>query len=229
MNKIGIILLDNVRSRAYIQKSFKNKINFEDIILLKDKKDMKNFDDYQEKIALEYGFLITESVETTLKNHNTKFTKFDFTDINEPKLIEFLYKTGSEFFIFSGGGILKPQILSIGKKFIHFHPGIVPEFRGSTCFYYSILEQGNCGVTAFIMDKNLDTGDIIFQKKFEKPNHIYIDDIFDAHIRSETLMDVFTEKLLSKGNFKKQNPNNGETYFIIHPVLKHIAILNCVN
>ena len=41
-------------------------------------------------------------------------------------------------------------------------------------------------------------------------------------------MYVLTEKLLSKGNFKKQNPNNGETYFIVHPVLKHIAILNCV-
>jgi len=31
---------------------------------------------------------------------------------------------------------------------------------------------------------------------------------------------------LKKNNFKKNNPLEGETFFIIHPVLKHISILS---
>ena len=35
--------------------------------------------------------------------------------------------------------------------------------------------------------------------------------------------------ILQKNNHKKQDPLDGETFFIIHPVLKHISILNCVS
>jgi methionyl-tRNA formyltransferase len=78
------------------------------------------------------------------------------------------------------------------------------------------------------MDEKLDTGDIIYQKKFLKPNHIYIDEIFDPFIRSETMIDVIQKNLIKKSKFLKQNMLQGETYFIIHPVLKHISIMNCV-
>ena len=78
------------------------------------------------------------------------------------------------------------------------------------------------------MDEGLDTGNIIYQRTFKKPKNIYIDEVFDAHIRSETLIDVLKKELLLKNINKAQNPDNGNTYFIIHPVLKHIAILDCI-
>ena len=80
----------------------------------------------------------------------------------------------------------------------------------------------------YVMDEKLDAGKIIHQKSFSKPSHIFIDDIFDAHIRSDTMIDVLKGSLLLNENFLKQDPDAGETYFIIHPVLKHIAILSCV-
>ena len=79
------------------------------------------------------------------------------------------------------------------------------------------------------MDQTLDTGDIIFQKKFEKPSHPYLDEIFDPYIRSETLVELIKINKLSSSNFTKQNVTDGETYYIIHPVLKHIAIMNCIS
>ena len=78
------------------------------------------------------------------------------------------------------------------------------------------------------MDQELDTGDIIYQKKFVKPNHKYIDEIFDPFIRSETMIEVIQKDLIKKSKFLKQNKSDGETYFIIHPVLKHISIMNCI-
>jgi methionyl-tRNA formyltransferase len=76
------------------------------------------------------------------------------------------------------------------------------------------------------MDEKLDTGDIVYQKKFNKPNHIFVDDVYDPFIRSETLVELIKKDILKKNNFKKNNPLEGETFFIIHPVLKHISILS---
>ena len=78
------------------------------------------------------------------------------------------------------------------------------------------------------MSEGLDVGPIIHQRIFEKPTHEFIDDIYDAQIRSETILDVLKNNLLKKNKFMKQDPNKGQTYFIIHPVLKHIAILSCL-
>ena len=229
MIKIGIILIENERSKSYIQKIINNKIILNDIILLTDNKNSKTYTLEQQTLSLQSGFKIDESVEKILTNNNFNFKKFNFSEINHPELIKYLKNLDSKYFIFSGGGILKNEILNIGKKFLHLHPGIVPHFRGSTCFYYSILKNNDCGVTAFIMDENLDTGNIVLQKTFSKPNHKFIDDIYDAHIRSETLIDVLKNNLLDQENFQKQDDSIGETYFIIHPVLKHIAILNCID
>ena len=142
-------------------------------------------------------------------------------------MIDYIKNSQIDFYIFSGGGILKNEILNSGVKFIHFHSGIVPLYRGSTTFYYSILNEKKCGVTAYIMDENLDTGEVISQKIFEKPDHEFVDEVYDSHIRSETLIDVMKNNLIEKNQFTIQNPE-GITYFIIHPILKHIAMLNCL-
>ena len=77
------------------------------------------------------------------------------------------------------------------------------------------------------MDEGLDTGDIIYQRIFPKPEHFFVDEVYDPHIRSETLIDVLQKNILEKNKFKKQKPSEGNTYHIIHPVLKHIALLCC--
>jgi methionyl-tRNA formyltransferase len=226
--KVGIILTTDNRSKAYIQKLIKNNIILDDIILMNSGNYEKKYSKEIIKKSIESGFDISIPVVKTLKKNNLNFHEFDFVDINNSKLIEYVKNSKIKYYLFTGGGILKKAILNAGPKFIHFHPGIVPNYRGSTCFYYSIINENNCGVTSFVMDEKLDTGDIIYQKKFLKPNHIYIDEIFDPFIRSETMIDVIQKNLIKKSKFLKQNMLQGETYFIIHPVLKHISIMNCV-
>jgi methionyl-tRNA formyltransferase len=225
--KIGIILTPDSRSKAYLQKLIANNFVLDEIIFMNDK---RNSEKYSTKIieqSKKNSFDLTISVESTLKNNNLKYHEFDFVDINNEKLITYLQKSKIDFYIFTGGGILKNDVINSGTKFIHFHSGIVPSYRGSTTFYYSILNEKKCGVTAYIMDENLDTGDIIYQKSFSKPDHEFVDEVYDAHIRSETLIDVMKKKLFQNSQFKKQ-VENGETYYIIHPVLKHIALLSCL-
>ena len=97
--------------------------------------------------------------------NNGKYKEFNFVDINNAELREYVKKITCDYIVFTGGGILKDKILDAGKKFIHIHPGIVPEYRGSTCFYYSIINEKKVGVTAFIMDKTLDNGRYHIPKK----------------------------------------------------------------
>lgn len=228
LTDIGIILTCDERSKAYLQKIIDNGFDLKEIILMDDGRSEPKYSLEEIKESKKCNFDISQSVKDILKNSNLSYSTFNFVDINHPELINHLKKSKTQFFIFTGGGILKKEVLNAGPRFIHFHPGIVPEYKGSTCFYYSIINEGKCGVTAYIMEEGLDVGPIVYQKFFEKPNHIFVDSVYDAHIRSETVIEILKNNLLNEKDWKKQKPNDGENYFIIHPALKHIAILSCV-
>ena len=228
MTSVGIILTPDSRSKAYIQKIIKNKIKLRTIILMNDERVEEQKTDLIISVSKKSGFDISKSVKDTLLENNLNFKEFSFIDINNTELLSYLKTIKVDYLIFTGGGILKHDVLSIGVKFIHLHPGILPNYRGSTCFYYSILNECFAGVSAYIMEKSIDTGDIILKKKFKKPSHSYLDHVFDPYIRSETLIELLKNKEILLKNPTKQNISEGETYFIIHPVLKHIAILSCV-
>ena len=136
----------------------------------------------------------------------------------------------SEYIIYGGVGgiILKDDILNLGKKILHIHPGRVPEFRGSTTAYYSILKENNISASAIFFDRTIDTGPLICTDEFPIPEERQmIDLIYDPMIRAKLLLKV-VRNLATENQilYKTQKQNaNAETYFIIHPVLKHIAIL----
>ena len=60
--------------------------------------------------------------------------------INSKLVVKKIIKSKFNNFIYSGypGEIVKKFMLN-KKKFIHFHPGKLPEFKGSTTIFYSIL------------------------------------------------------------------------------------------
>jgi len=225
--KIGLILTPDNRSKAYLQKILRHNISIDEIIFMNDERNEEKYSSEKINQAKNNGFDISESVESTLKNNKLKFKELPFVDINNKHLISYLKEKDLDYTIFSGGGILKKEILGINTKFLHFHPGIVPEYKGSTCFYYSILDKNECGVSVIIMAEGLDTGDVVHQKTFHIPKHNFIDEVYDPHIRSETMIELFKNNILERNEFKKQNPVEGNTYYIIHPVLKHIAVLSC--
>lgn len=56
--------------------------------------------------------------------------------------------------------------------FINIHYGLLPEMRGADPIFESIrLQKSTAGVTAHIMDSDLDTGPIILRKEINLPPH----------------------------------------------------------
>jgi methionyl-tRNA formyltransferase len=240
LNDVGIVLADSARSRAYLQNLCRCGLYPARALMLEDTHrhtpDVVTADvlaRLQSMRALDTYFDITIPAKTTLEKFNIPHTIVLSKDINTDVVIQEITAMKQKYVIFSGSAamILKKNALDIGKKFIHLHSGKVPEYRGSTTLYYSILNNGVCHVSAFFLDQNIDTGPLIKIKKYPKPdNGELIDFIYDAHIRSDLLVEILQD-YVKRGAFEvyTQPKKNEEVYFIIHPVLKHIAILSCRN
>ena len=153
----------------------------------------------------------------------------DNKDINSEQIKDIIFNLQQKYIIYSGYGgyILKPHLFRLGKRYIHVHAGILPQYRGSTTVYYSFLQERMFGATAIFLSEGIDEGEVITFETFGIPKEpIDIDYIYESYIRSKVLMKVI-KKYLLEGEIiaYEQSAENAETYFIIHPVLKHIAML----
>jgi methionyl-tRNA formyltransferase len=219
---------DNTRMRAYLSVLTSNDI-FPDSIILIEQPELKIT---QQRNVNEYFDNVSTVVDVAIQN-NIDLIKIETDDINA-KIVEKTIKSiSSECIIYSGyaGAILGKELLNLGKSFIHIHPGKLPEYRGSTTMYYSILNERKITVTAIFLKEEIDSGPVIAEKSFELPKEIdLIDSVFDPYFRSLLLLEIL-EKHTKLQESISSNKVNEEypPYFIIHPVLKHIAILSGKN
>ena len=153
------------------------------------------------------------------------------TDINQPSVLSLLRDLPQPVVLYSGPGglILREPTLSIGKRYLHVHGGYAPQYRGSTAFYFSILRQGTIGATALWLDSRIDTGPILLRRSYRVPKGVEVDRVLDPLVRSDVLRQVLIERLRC-GDFPAGTPSAGEaaeTFHVIHPVLKHLALRRC--
>ncbi|MEK1913360.1 MAG: formyltransferase family protein [Pseudomonas chlororaphis] len=84
-------------------------------------------------------------------------------DLADEGLYRRLSELPSTRILFTGGGILPKRLLEIQSlKFIHIHPGYLPDVRGADCALWSHLMKGRTSATCFYMAPGIDDGDIIF-------------------------------------------------------------------
>ena len=230
------ILTYTSRSQAYLQTLVKNRIFPKKVIILDDHNKKKlgkfNIKDYTKlnKIyEIEKAQLNPrENLIETLNKNKIKFDRVMNPDVNSDQLFSIISKSNIKLVIISvyAGQILREKILSLDKYFLHIHGGMLPEYRGSTTMYYSLLNSNTVGASAIFLNKGIDTGDIVYAKEYKASfRKELLDLVYDPLIRADVLINAL--KKLKEKNFKvkRQQSNTGEDYFVIHPVLKHIAIL----
>lgn len=230
----GIILAPTFRSRAYVQRLAQSGIAPAVALFLpgpepnwdgEDTVDVSLSDD-----GIVFSFQPGVAASETIRSSGVPSIVFPDGDINGEGCRSVLSTQKVSTYIYSGtgGSILSKQTLSQGMSFLHVHGGYAPAYRGSTAFYYSILRERRFGATALWLNEGIDTGPIILRKSFPLPSGIDIDCVYDPATRAELLTEVLETKL-SSGEFPKASLANepGETYFVIHPVLKHLALRAC--
>ena len=139
--------------------------------------------------------------------------------------------------LFTGGGILPEGLLRIpGLRFLHVHPGRLPEIRGADGLLWSTLLRGRPGISCFWMARGIDEGEIVAVEELpplqfdiagpprpdDRTLYRAIFSFYDPLIRAEFL----TRRVLSGGKdplelpSKPQDPAAGRAYHFMHPLLR---------
>lgn len=167
----------------------------------------------------------------TLADCAVPVTYLETRDINDQQVIDAVRERAPRLVIFSGygGQIVKPPLIELGIPLLHVHSGWLPDYRGSTTVYYSLLEEGTCAASAILLDTHIDTGPVLARKRYPAPSlGTDIDRRYDTAIRADLLLEVLRGYQAS-GELAvvlQQDAEQGNTYYVIHPVLKHLALLS---
>jgi folate-dependent phosphoribosylglycinamide formyltransferase PurN len=88
---------------------------------------------------------------------------------NAPDSIARLREWSPDLIIFTGGNILRSQLLDVPRLgVLNVHLGLLPEVRGMSSPEWSLLNNVPVGITIHFMDTGIDTGPIL--QRFEFPD-----------------------------------------------------------
>lgn len=201
MKNLGLIISQTKRSLSYLKILRKIDIKLDVIIVYGNKfESLKKFNSFKSKIYYFKGKKISKLISNKILSLATK----NFIVSPYP------------------GEIIKDENLLKKKSLFHVHPGKLPEYKGSTIIYYSILNKKKIYCSVIKLSKNLDQGKVFFRKSFITPASLNESNYnsFDNKIRSLTIKSFISKapKLIKQNKYKYF-----ENYFIIHPILRKVA------
>ncbi|MDD2892314.1 MAG: formyltransferase family protein [Halothiobacillaceae bacterium] len=243
LRDIGMVAGDTSRSRAYLQALARNGLLPGFVLVLESATDTTlpgQLDSSRQpqstQVAIEADECWSEAhfdpglpIRALLDELAVPYEVLANKDINAPAVVEAIRHRTEQVFIYSGfgGALLRKEVLSAGKRFLHVHGGYLPDYKGSTTNYYSLIVEGTIGASAIFLNEEIDCGPVLQRRKFPPPaNRQAIDYIYDSGARAKVLVETL-RRYQASGDWEFELPDNvgGETYYIIHPVLKHLAIL----
>lgn len=243
MIDVAMVAADTSRSRAYIQALIRNHLLPSFVLILGNKVstvlpgqiNSSDFVNNNQDVEISHDcwseaiINLLEPIQVTLEKSSIEFEQLKTSNIHDPVVIKTIHDRSESTFIYSGYGgvILRKELFLTGKKFLHVHGGYLPDYKGSTTNYYSLIIDDSIGASSLFLDEDIDSGPMLRRKKFPPPeDRAQIDHIYDSAARAKVLIETLQE-YKNSGEFQcKEDLEKGETYFIIHPILKHIAILS---
>jgi methionyl-tRNA formyltransferase len=232
LEDVLLIAAHSARSQAYVQTLTAHGLLPSHALLLGDAPspttESRPSPEYLHGVLLpDLGLPLARSLAEAKVPH----TRLDTRDINATEVLETVARLAPRLIIFSGygGQIVKPPLIELGIPLLHVHSGWLPVYRGSTTVYYSLLEEQRCAASAILLDTRIDTGPVLARKSYPAPPRgTDIDLRYDTGIRADLLLDVI-RRYQRTGQLSvemQQRLDEGNTYYVIHPVLKHLALLS---
>ena len=234
LSDVAMVCGNTSRSKAYLQVLQKAGLRLNKCYIMTEHADelQAEAEAYQPSKSESKYFCKAEPLLYTLHQAQIPYEFIHSEDINSTVTLQCLRNAEETYLIYSGfgGQILKAPLFQMRKYFIHTHAGWVPDFRGSTTIYYHMLDSGDTAASVMFLNEQLDEGDILGRKYFAVTDkQVDLDTVFEPYTRAVTLAGVLKE-YASTGRFRHEiQPKEGNTFYIIHPVLKHIAIVHLKN
>ena len=160
-----------------------------------------------------------------LKRHSSLETKTTFEKYNIDYAI----------LAFSNWLLKKPIVKLEGTRIINGHDSKLPQHKGLDSIYYSILKGNPIGVTLFLVDEGLDTGDILIFSEIQLDGN---DDLWSVKVKAEreiiqSYIKVIHGLINNEIKPVQQNKTNGnynppmtvEDLFKVDKILRHNGFL----
>ena len=207
--KYSIILSNNERSYEYLKLLINKKIYPNFIIHLEYKNDNKS----------------KKKIFSIIKKKKLNFKSFNGNSIDHKNVKKFLIKLKEQIIVYSGygGKIIKSKSLFKNKIFLHSHSGKLPKYKGSTTIYYSLIKEKKIYCTTFIMNSKIDCGNILHIKNYPLIKNKKKIENYDSKIRAKNIVHTLQNFQSLKKSSRKYK-NNYSHYYIMHPILRYIAL-----
>ena len=241
LNDVGFVAANTSRTRAYLAALERHDLLPTSTVLLDDELpavmpgqadstvEWSLSQDRQVQSWSEVDFDPNAPLEPWLQRLGLDYVVAGSRDINSAAVVDLIARSEPSVFIYSGygGALLRREVLETGKRFLHVHGGYLPDFKGSTTNYYSLLAEGILGASALFLTAEIDSGPVLARRRFPPPDErTEIDHIHDSAARARVLVDTLSAyREQEEWRFELPDNRGGTTYYIIHPVLKHLAIL----
>jgi folate-dependent phosphoribosylglycinamide formyltransferase PurN len=99
--------------------------------------------------------------------HTYGFPVVTCSDQNSPRAVAQLTQWSPDLAIFTGGNILRDQVLKVPRLgILNAHLALLPEIRGMSSPEWSLLCGVPLGITIHFMDSGVDTGPILLRREF---------------------------------------------------------------
>lgn len=189
--------------------------------------------------------IISDSLKLKSLNHYAdKIITCPITSLKDSRFLDFIKQQDASNYLFTGGGFLPQDFFDLKKaKFIHIHPGYLPDIRGADCLLWSVMFSDYPSASCFFLDSDIDTGDVInatFLPKISLPptaarlnlkmSYRLLYSFIDPWIRSVNLRDT----LINTNYFEKiasypQCKSEGHNFHFMHEKLKGDVIKKILN
>jgi methionyl-tRNA formyltransferase len=141
--------------------------------------------------------------------YNNHCKAFYVDELNADNVIEILKAQEIEFFIVSGAGFIKNQLLQFIKgNSLNVHMGNASEYRGLDTNLWAIYhgEYKNIGITLHALDENLDTGEIYRYAplKLEKDIPIWMLRYYETNLAVQMLYKACVESEKGRVQLREQ-------------------------
>mgnify|MGYP000066545025 FL=1 len=124
--------------------------------------------------------------------------------LKNKQFISTIEKLQADIFVVVAFRILPSLLLSLTNKgAMNLHASLLPKYRGAAPIQHAILNgDSETGISTFIIDKNLDTGPILLQKKISISNQDNFDTLSKKISDEGPVLILKSLDLLEKDNYK---------------------------
>jgi len=161
---VGRFLPKSIRA-GYAASIQKNKIHYWPKHLIKTQPEFVNAisTEIQKKFEFSKQCIDNANSLNPLSYYSNDVESLFVDGLNDPGFYQYLSQQPASAILFTGGGLVPAKLLSLQHlRFLHIHPGFLPNIRGADCALWSSLLTGLTSATCFYMSPGIDTGDVIY-------------------------------------------------------------------